>query len=109
MSRCKMVICFDRPPNLKSFIQRRGRARKSDSKFVVMFEDGSPSDVMTVWTGLEAQMRDMYMDEMRQLKETQDEEDLFEGIHPQQRPLFVKSTGYVYTGLLTAIFPTYEA
>jgi ERCC4-related helicase len=27
ITACYMVICFNKPPNLKSFVQRRGRAR----------------------------------------------------------------------------------
>ncbi|KAL6231901.1 hypothetical protein BDW75DRAFT_233236 [Aspergillus navahoensis] len=31
---CNTVVSFDRPVNLKSFIQRRGRARQKDSVFI---------------------------------------------------------------------------
>ena len=39
VSACNVVICFEKPPNLKAFIQRRGRARKSRSKYVLMFSN----------------------------------------------------------------------
>lgn len=50
VSACNVVICFDQPPNLKSFIQRRGRARRSESKYVIMFEDnGHQSSAIPTW------------------------------------------------------------
>jgi len=109
VSRCKLVVCFDRPPNLKSFIQRRGRARKSDSKFVIMFEDGSPAEFTATWTALEAEMREIYMDEMRQLQEIQDEEDSLEDVPPEQKPLIVKSTGYFFRWPPAILYITYVA
>jgi ERCC4-related helicase len=33
---CNVVVCFQKPANLKSFIQRRGRARARDSKLVLL-------------------------------------------------------------------------
>lgn len=32
---CKMVISFDRPRSLKSYIQIKGRARQSNSKYYI--------------------------------------------------------------------------
>ena len=69
VSACNVVICFNKPPNLKSFIQRRGRARKSTSKFVLMFEDGPSSEALLTWHKLEDEMRELYMNEMRALQE----------------------------------------
>lgn len=66
VSACNVVICFDKPPNLKSFIQRRGRARRAASKFVIMFEDnGLQSSPISTWLELEEEMRRTYMDELR--------------------------------------------
>ena len=94
VSRCRLVICFDKPTNLKSFIQRRGRARKSDSRYVIMFENGLRSEAIADWTALEAQMREIYMDDLRRLKEIEDEEGSDETAASRREPLFVKSTGY---------------
>ena len=69
VSACNVVICFNSPPNLKSFIQRRGRARKSTSKFVLMFEDGPSSEAVSTWYKLEDKMREQYMDDLRTLQE----------------------------------------
>ncbi|KAL2040995.1 hypothetical protein N7G274_006453 [Stereocaulon virgatum] len=71
VSACNAVICFNEPPNLKSFIQRRGRARKSTSKFVLMFEDGGGSEALLKWDKLEDAMRELYMNDMRVLQEIQ--------------------------------------
>jgi ERCC4-related helicase len=38
---CNIVICFDEPSSLKSFVQRRGRARMKESKLVLMQKNGS--------------------------------------------------------------------
>ncbi|CZS99458.1 related to Dcl-2 dicer RNA helicase/RNAseIII CAF [Rhynchosporium agropyri] len=63
---CNAVISFQLPANLKSFVQRRGRARHRDSKLVLMHSD---CDKAVNWQQLEADMRAMYEDEMRTLQE----------------------------------------
>ncbi|KAL8841622.1 MAG: hypothetical protein Q9170_000836 [Blastenia crenularia] len=79
VSACNTVICFDRPSNLKSFIQRRGRARKSESTFAILLaEDGDPS-IVTTWRQLEQKMQQQYMDDMRQLQELELADALDEG------------------------------
>jgi hypothetical protein len=35
VSNCHLVVCFERPKNLKSFVQRRGRARKQQSRYFI--------------------------------------------------------------------------
>lgn len=92
ISACNVVICFDKPPNLKSFIQRRGRARKSASKYVVMFQRGADDSAISKWQDLEQEMKQIYMDEMRQLEELKGLEANEEGYQP---PLEVQSTGFV--------------
>lgn len=94
VSRCSVVVCFERPPNLKSFIQRRGRARKSNSKYVIMFECGPQSEIVSTWTALEAEMRELYEDDMRHVHELQKLE-AFEDEDLRERTLTIESTGYV--------------
>lgn len=94
ISSCSVVICFDKPPNLRSFIQRRGRARKSDSKYVMMFESGPESEIVSTWRALEDEMRKMYGDDMREVHELQKLEDL-EDEDLGGRTLFIEATGYV--------------
>ena len=91
VSACNVVICFDKPPNLKSFIQRRGRARRVASKYVIMFEDdGCQTNDISTWHELEEEMRTTYMDEMRLLEDIQRLESLEE---TTDRELFVQSSG----------------
>lgn len=61
---CNLVLCFDKPQNLKSFVQRRGRARKKDSKLIILSEAsaGLPKN----WEQLEAELRKQYEDEQRE-------------------------------------------
>ena len=56
VSACNVVICFEKPPNLKSFIQRRGRARSTKSKYILMFEEGS-GDTVKTWKQFEENMK----------------------------------------------------
>ena len=91
VSACNVVICFDKPPNLKSFIQRRGRARRTASKYVIMFEDdGRQGNVLSSWKELEEEMRKTYMDELRLLEDIQTLESVEE---PTDQELFVQSSG----------------
>ncbi|PBP20089.1 RNase3 domain-containing protein [Diplocarpon rosae] len=64
---CNLVICFQTPANLKSFVQRRGRARQRDSKLVLLVD--AADNKLTGWEQLENDMRKMYEDDMRNLQE----------------------------------------
>lgn len=90
VSACNNVICFEKPPNFKSFIQRRGRARKEASKFIMMFEEGDDIGLMSTWQELEVEMMNTYMDDMRRLQEIQAIELQEDGY----REFLVESTGY---------------
>ena len=89
VSACNVVICFERPPNLKAFIQRRGRARKSRSKYVLMFPDTDSMSQLSTWQQLEDEMRQRYMDEMRQIEQLQELEVAETG----RREFNIESTG----------------
>lgn len=69
---CNFVVCWQKPANLKSFVQRRGRARQTESELVLLLES---TDQGTEWHRLELEMRKIYEDEMRTLAETMLEED----------------------------------
>lgn len=88
VSACNVVLCFQKPLNLKSFIQRRGRARNSKSRFIIMVEEGS-RDAVTPWKQLEEEMKQIYMDDMRQLAKIREEEEEEQG----ERMFVVESTG----------------
>ncbi|KAL2117135.1 hypothetical protein VTJ04DRAFT_9303 [Mycothermus thermophilus] len=73
---CNLVVCFDEPQNLKAFIQRRGRARMSDSALYLLVqedeedaEEGAKkknSRVRRDWLHMEKLMKQKYEDEMRE-------------------------------------------
>ncbi|KAL8695976.1 MAG: hypothetical protein Q9201_007883, partial [Fulgogasparrea decipioides] len=76
---CNMVICFDKPQNIKSVIQRRGRARQSKSKFAIMLADDEDPSVVASWKQLEEHMRQLYQDDMRRLQELDESKGADEG------------------------------
>jgi ERCC4-related helicase len=66
VSNCHLVICFERPKNLKSFVQRRGRARMQKSKYIIFFPEVGGGRPMESWQALEEDMKRAYLDDMRQ-------------------------------------------
>jgi dsRNA-specific ribonuclease/ERCC4-related helicase len=64
---CNLVICFDQPATLKSFVQRRGRARDKNSKLVLFLPKSS--EVSKQWEAMEEEMRRLYQDEERARKQ----------------------------------------
>lgn len=64
---CNLVVCFDKPNQLKSFIQRRGRARKQTSQLSLLVDDTSIHAVKE-WQDQEDAMKNMYKDELRELE-----------------------------------------
>lgn len=98
---CRLVVCFSLPQNLKSFIQRRGRARMVKSSYVLMFHESDTEGKIAKFKQLEMDMIEEYLDEKRKLKvqmelEKGDDEDeegvLSEG---RNRRFQVESTGFV--------------
>jgi ERCC4-related helicase len=75
ISSCHVVICFDEAANLKSFIQRRGRARKARSKFIMMRSEDNPKEKEKTWQELEQEMVKLYQDDMRQLEKLKYHDD----------------------------------
>ena len=65
--QCKVVICFDEPVTLKSYIQCRGRARMPESELVVLLD--TTSKVQTnKWGELEDEMKRQYEEEERNIR-----------------------------------------
>lgn len=89
ISACNVVVCFEKPPSLKSFIQRRGRARKLESKFVLMLSANEDPKVIRTWQQLEKDMQQAYLDDMRLLREIQAIEEMEEA----DMEFSVESTG----------------
>ncbi|KAB8290244.1 hypothetical protein EYC80_011111 [Monilinia laxa] len=86
---CNLVICFSKPANLKSFIQRRGRARQHDSKLILLDALG---DKVIDWHELERNMRKIYEDDMRDLQHIFEIEAADEKLE-DGRFLLIESTG----------------
>ncbi|KAI1753705.1 RNase3 domain-containing protein [Xylaria castorea] len=86
---CNLVICLNAPPNVKSFIQRRGRARMENSRIVLLLE-GSPNQ-HDVWTELESMMKKCIEDDTRAAREVAELEAL--DTDPCISPLSIPRTG----------------
>lgn len=86
---CNLVICLDKPANLKSFIQRRGRARMGGSH-LYLFEETTDIGTKKEWELLEAEMKHWYEDDLRELQTLRELEDCEVPDYPELR---VESTG----------------
>ncbi|KFZ01525.1 hypothetical protein V501_09951 [Pseudogymnoascus sp. VKM F-4519 (FW-2642)] len=103
ISACNIVICFNKPPNLKSFIQRRGRARKSRSIFVLLVPSDDRSLGPQEWGDMENQMREEYQKDASKRQKLQQLEDAEEHVEGRSNARFeIKSTGALLT-LETAV------
>ncbi|RAK76551.1 putative RNA helicase/RNAse III [Aspergillus fijiensis CBS 313.89] len=94
ITACSVVVCYDKPPNLKSFVQRRGRARHRESTYAIMFADNDESAGTGRWESLEQAMIRAYEDDERKLLEACALEELNEEVTER---LVVESTGAVLT------------
>jgi ERCC4-related helicase len=90
VTACNLVICFDRPPNLKSFIQRRGRARQEKSKFALMYSNTEGTSQVKKLLGLEESLIQEYKKELRQIQDLGQTEDEIEVVPGE---LKIQSTG----------------
>lgn len=86
---CNLVICLDKPANLKSFIQRRGRARMGESH-LYLFEETTDVSSKKEWELLEVEMKKWYEDDLRELQTIRELEDSEAPDYPELR---VESTG----------------
>lgn len=68
MPNCHMVICFDPPKSLKQFIQRRGRARRKGSEYVIMFSNEEGKKVAD-FEKAEEEMVEEYKNQERELRQ----------------------------------------
>jgi Lhr-like helicase len=90
VTACRLVVCFDSPPNLKSFVQRRGRARQKQSKFAIMVAKDDISATFDNWQKLEEEMIRAYQDDARRLNEVSALENMSEDVTDTFR---VETTG----------------
>ncbi|KAI1921597.1 Dicer-like protein 2 [Ophidiomyces ophidiicola] len=90
---CDVVISFDLPSDLRSYIQRRGRARKKDSKFALFV---SSSDVLTIkhLHSMEDAVKQLYLENQQRLQELRILEEVEESSSDNFR---IESTGALLT------------
>lgn len=89
---CHLVICFEHPKSLKSFLQRRGRARKQESKFYIFLPEQGNTRPPESWESLEEEMKKAYLDDLRKAKQAEETEKMYEA---GERFYRVEVTGYV--------------
>jgi hypothetical protein len=90
ISSCNLVICFNKPAHLKSFIQRRGRARDKVSVFVLMLAQEDVLARSKDWEAMEANMLKMFEEQQRKVKKELQLEDSEEH---RYRRFGIESTG----------------
>lgn len=93
ISACNLVVCYDKPGNLKSYIQRRGRARQRRSTYTIMFATDDESPDLRKWKDLEKSMIQAYQDDKRKLQELCELEEEKEYVSGRFE---IDSTRYVY-------------
>ena len=94
VSATNLVIRFNPPPNLRSYIQSRGRARKAASKFVMMLPNDDPVVKIEKWNNLEAEMKALYLQDQREIEAILASENIVEY---DNRSLEVRRTGACIT------------
>nr|POF12670.1 dicer-like protein 2 [Quercus suber] len=89
---CNMVACFDLPTNLKSYIQRRGRARQQHSRYGLLLEENADPGKVAKWRNLENELTLICQQERQKAEACRRIEDIDEAMHYR---LEVESTGAV--------------
>lgn len=80
VSSCSLVICYDKPANLKSFVQRRGRARHQESTYAIMNSTADETLDLVKWQELEKAMITAYQDDQRKRQQAWDLERIDEKV-----------------------------
>jgi len=98
VAACNLVVAFDPSPSLKSFIQRRGRARAVDSRFAVMLPvEGAEGSKLVSFEKLEEDLNRAYQDDVARLEAQRAREDVYE---VNEDVIHVASTGWVCCAVL---------
>ncbi|KAI9372339.1 hypothetical protein BJX61DRAFT_552965 [Aspergillus egyptiacus] len=94
VSACSVVVCYNVPPNLKSFVQRRGRARRQHSTYAILLSTLDEDSRLDRWHHLEKLMEEAYQDDRRHLEELRALETINEDVEAR---FCVESTGAMLT------------
>ena len=89
---CNLVACFDPPANIKSFIQRRGRARHMRSRLSILQPSVGDRSMLDRWHSLENELSRICQSDRERMISASNAEDLDEEMDYE---LTVLSTGYV--------------
>ena len=92
VSACSVVVCYDKPQTLKSFVQRRGRARRRHSTYAMVLSRDEDDQVLKKWENIEKVMEEAYKEDRRKVEEAKALENLDEDVHAR---FSIASTGYV--------------
>ena len=73
VAECNTIICFESPQNLRSFIQKRGRARKKESTYTIMVPEGGSKMSPDTFEEMEAVMSQIIRQEEQEVREANKE------------------------------------
>ncbi|KAL6232282.1 ATP-dependent helicase dcl2 [Aspergillus navahoensis] len=94
VSACSVVVCYDKPPSLKSFVQRRGRARRQHSTYSMMLSTEDDASSLDKWQKVEKVMEEAYLEDQKRVEELR----ALENLHEDVRACFrIQSTGAILT------------
>ncbi|KAL4804099.1 ATP-dependent helicase dcl2 [Aspergillus unguis] len=94
VSACSVVVCYDKPRSLKSFVQRRGRARRQHSTYAIVLSTEDVDSSMTKWHTLERNMDEAYQEDRKRVEEARALENIDEDVHALFR---IEKTGAILT------------
>ncbi|KAL4865910.1 hypothetical protein BDV12DRAFT_187821 [Aspergillus spectabilis] len=94
VSACSLVVSYNKPQNLKSFVQRRGRARHRHSKYAMVLSTEDDITQLDKWRALEQIMEKAYQEEQRHLEALRELETMTEDVNAR---FCVESTGALLT------------
>ncbi|RDB26530.1 Dicer-like protein 2 [Hypsizygus marmoreus] len=108
---CGSVIRWDPPPNMASWAQSRGRARRQRSTFTLMFARGGEyQKIVTKWENLEREMVALYNDPSREViddpvEDPDDEKDDIEFRVPSTGALLTLHSAVSHLSHFCAVIP----
>ena len=94
---CNIVACFDPPANVKSFIQRRGRARHMRSRLAILLSGNGDHEIIDRWQSFEEELSRICQSDRERVNLVRSEEDQNEEMGYE---LVATSTRYVRLVLL---------
>ncbi|KAI9662216.1 MAG: Dicer-like protein 2 [Bathelium mastoideum] len=78
VAACNAIICFDEPANLRSYVQKRGRARQKRSSFVLIIPRGVSRNRGEGFEAAEAHINKIFDEEKRRAADVQAMESMEE-------------------------------